>query len=165
MVSFEKMEKNEFIDNSHSIFLILATNMKDIAPTGKAYDEDFRCWKQAVGEGLKHPARDIILIKDVDLLIGFFQYYVNNGTFMMEEIQFNKEWQGQNNLFRQVYGYLLSTLPDTIIYVEAYAHKSNIKSQRILKHLGLEIIGENKDGTSYHFRGFYDDLRKWYYKK
>ena len=40
--------------------------MKDIAPSGNTYEEDFHCWKQAVCEGLKHPARDILLIKDVE---------------------------------------------------------------------------------------------------
>lgn len=90
MVSFKKMNNNEFENNAAYIFSILDTNMTDIAPTGNAYEEDFRCWKQAVSDGLKYLERNIILIKDEDFLIGFFQYYVNSGTFMMEEIQFLK---------------------------------------------------------------------------
>jgi RimJ/RimL family protein N-acetyltransferase len=83
----------------------------------------------------------------------------------MEEIEFIPECQGQNNLFKQLYGFVLSILPENIVYVEAYSHKNNTKSQRILQHLGLEIIGENKSGKSYHFKGLYDDLKKWYYRK
>ena len=41
--------------------------------------------------------------------------------------------------------------------MEAYAHKQNSKSQNILKHLGLRIVGESTNGNSYHFRG---DCRK-----
>jgi hypothetical protein len=56
-------------------------------------------------------------------------------------------------------------VPENIIYVEAYAHKRNIKSQGIPKHLKLEIIGKNKNGNSYHFKGqLYADLGKWYHK-
>ena len=32
----------------------------------------------------------------------------------------------------------------------------------ILGKLGLSIVGENKQGTSYHFRGTYADLLSWY---
>ncbi len=37
--------------------------------------------------------------------------------------------------------------------VEANANKKNMKSQAILKHLGLEIARENKNGRSYYFIG------------
>lgn len=43
-----------------------------------------------------------------------------------------------------------------------YANKNNMKSQGILKRLGLTIDGENKNGNSYHFSGKYDNLLKWY---
>lgn len=44
--------------------------------------------------------------------------------------------------------------------MEAYANKKNKKSQGILARLGLERIGENKNGNSYHFRGRYEALKK-----
>ena len=33
------------------------------------------------------------------------------------------------------------------------ADKNNTKSQNILKHLGLQNVGMNKNGNSYHYRG------------
>jgi hypothetical protein len=165
MASFEIMKNDLFESNAAAIFSILATNMTVIAPTGNTYDEDFRSWKQAVENGLQKQEISIILIKNDGALIGYFQYSVNNDTFIMEEIEFIQEWQGQNNLFKQLYGFMLSTLPENIVYVEAYSHKNNAKSQGILQHLVLEIIGENKSGKSYHFKGLHDDLKKWYYKE
>ena len=49
--------------------------------------------------------------------------------------------------------------------VEAYANKKNTKSMGILGKLGLEIVGENQRGTSYLFRGNYDDMLKWFEEK
>ena len=51
-------------------------------------------------------------------------------------------------------------LPPEVEFVEAYANKKNEKSQGILARLGLERIGENKNGNSYHFRGRYEELKK-----
>ena len=47
--------------------------------------------------------------------------------------------------------------------MEAYAHKKklNYKSQGILEHLGLQRIGENGNGSSFHYRGLYRDLRDY----
>ena len=71
---------------------------------------------------------------------------------MMEEIQLLPEYQGKG-VFQKLYKHLAGIVPKNIPYVEAYVHKKNLKSQGILKHLGLDIIGENKSGNSYHYRG------------
>ncbi len=69
--------------------------MSQIAPTGNTPEEDFKCWHTGVSEGLQKSERNIILIKDKENIIGFFQYYTfvnsntNKDTFMMEEIQFS----------------------------------------------------------------------------
>ena len=47
-------------------------------------------------------------------------------------------------------------------FVEAFSSKENIKSQEILKHLGLNVIGENKNGKSLHFTGEYKALLNRY---
>ena len=71
---------------------------------------------------------------------------------MMEEIQLDRKYWG-SGAFTELYRHLAAFVPDNIQWVEAYSNKRNLKSQGILKHLGLEITGENKKGTSYHFRG------------
>lgn len=160
MISFSFLDKTKFGENAPQLFSILANNMANIAPTGNPYEDDFKLWFSAVGEGLRQPARKILLIIADKEIIGYFQYFANDGLFMMEEIQIAPQWQGKSNIFRRIYQYILPLLPKDIVYVEAFANKSNAKSCGILKAFGLSIIGENRNGSSYHLRGKYTEFAK-----
>ncbi len=164
MARFEFSDKNLFDTYANKIFDILADNMSVIAPTGNSRDEDFKEWYRAVGEGLKKDNRQIILIleRETDEIIGFFQYYTTADTFMMEEIQIRSEYRGKDNIFRDLYRFVFDHICDDLLYVEAYANKLNRKSIGILGKLGLKIIGENKNATSFHFQGKFDDLIGWH---
>lgn len=164
MAEFEFLNKNLFSTYANKIFNILADNMSVIAPTGNSRDDDFKSWYCAVNDGLKKDNRRIILILEsgTEDIIGFFQYYTNVNTFMMEEIQICTEFCGKDNIFRDLYGFVLNNISDDLLYVEAYANKLNHKSMGILGKLGLKIIGENKNGTSFHFKGKFDDLVRWH---
>lgn len=161
MICFEYLNKPEFPAVANKIFDILADNMGKIAPTGNTRAEDFRCWYEAVADGLKKEQRQIVLIKDEEDIIGFFQYYTNENTFMMEEIQFKPEYQG-TKVFRNLFGFLIENIGENPEFTEAYANTENLKSTGILRHLGLSEVGMNKNGRSFHFRGRYRDLVKWY---
>lgn len=163
-VSFSNLNKSEFSAVSQDLFNILADNMEIIAPTGNSREDDYKCWYEGVSNGLKRDERQIVLIKDADSIIGFFQYYTNADTFMMEEIQFKAEYQGKN-IFRALYGFLIPNIREDLKFVEAYANIQNRKSIGILKKLGLSEIGMNKNGHSFHFKGKYSDLLKWYKSK
>lgn len=162
--SFEYLRKPEFSTVANEIFNILADNMEKIAPTGNTREEDLKCWYDGVSNGLKRDERQIILIKDNDDIIGFFQYYINADTFMMEEIQLKPEYHG-NNIFRKLYGFLIDNIGEDIRFVEAYANVNNKKSIGILERLGLSKIVVNKTGSCFHFKGNYTDLLEWYNKK
>ena len=162
MIGFEYLNKPDFFEFAQQIFDILADNMSAIAPTGNSREEDFSLWSDAVSDGLRRAERQIILIKDNEKLVGFFQYYINENTFMMEEIQFKSEYQGKG-VFRALYGFIISHIRKDIELVEAYANISNSKSIAILEKLGLNNIGLNKNGRSYHFKGNYSDLLKWFH--
>ena len=167
MISFKILDKNEFNKISKKIYYILHKNMSLITPTGNTFEFDYREWFNAVSEGLKQVSRNIILFYFDDILIGFFQYYTNKeGIFMMEEIQITPSYQGKKyNVFRELFSYLFSILPASIKKVQAFAHKKNQKSISILHYMGLNIIGENKRGDSYHFEGTYDKFMNWYYSQ
>ena len=96
---------------------------------------------------------------DDGALAGYFQYYVNAGVFMMEEIQISLEHRG-SGLFRKFYTWLIDELPEEITTVRAYSHKLNPRSQAILRHLGLSECGEHRDLIEY--RGEYAVLRGRY---
>ena len=162
-ISFRYLQKPPTPAILDEIFDILATNMRVIAPTGLTYEEDKAQWLSCVPPALEKKARQIILIYDRDELIGFFQYYVtaDRAVFMMEELQFKPAYHG-SGLFGDLYRYLLPRLPADIQAVEAYADKRNRKSLAVLSHLGLTVVGENKNGISYHLRGSYAELKKHY---
>lgn len=113
---------------------------------------------------MKRDERQIVLIEDTEDIIGFFQYYTNADTFVMEEIQLESEYQGKN-IFRKIFGYLIENICENIKFVEAFANITNHKSIGILEKLGLSKIGMNKNGRCYHFKGYYNDLIKWYESK
>ena len=156
----EKPPAPEILDR---IFAILAANMRVIAPTGLTYEEDKAQWMACVPPALEQEARQILLIYAGDELAGFFQYYVtaDHGVFMMEEIQFKRAYQG-SGLFGELYRFLIPRLPADIAAVEAYADKRNAKSLAVLEHLGLSVIGENKNGISYRLRGDFSVLKEKY---
>ena len=143
------------------LFDILHANMSKIAPTGNSYEEDLAFWLSCVSPALEKDPRRILLLYDGDEIAGFFQYFVNNGLFMMEEIQFRDRYQG-TGVFSELYAYLIRIIPRDTEFVEAYANKGNHKSIAVLNHLGLEIVGENKNGISYHFRGRYETILRRY---
>lgn len=157
----------EFLDKAKAdsvlpkLFAILHANMSRIAPTGNSYDEDLSFWISCVAPALEKEPRQIVLLKDDEMIAGYFQYYVNDGVFMMEEIQFRDEYKG-SGLFAELFTWLTRIIPKETRFVEAYAHKNNEKSIAVLSHLGLEIIGENKNGISFHFRGNYEKLTDRY---
>lgn len=159
-IIFEYLNKPDFLSASSDLFDILADNMEKIAPTGNTREEDFNCWLEGVGNGLKQDVRQIVLIKENDNIIGFFQYYTNEDTFMMEEIQLQPNYQGKG-IFRKLYGFLISDIGVDCDFVEAYANIANSKSIGILKRMGLEKIGMNKNGSCFHFKGKYSSLLKW----
>ena len=164
MINFEYLNKSDISVYAQTIFDILSNNMTKIAPTGNTLEEDFRMWLSAVSSGLQRDERQIILIKDSENVVGFFQYYTNEDTFMMEEIQFKPEYQSKG-IFRKLYGFVFKNIRNDLKFVKAYANICNKKSIGILGKLGLDNIGLNKNGHSYHFKGEFNSLVEWYEKR
>ena len=164
MFDFIFLSRDEFEQYAEALFLVLYDNMNRIAPIEDSREEAFSFWFDANKEELKNENRHIIIIvqKEINEIAGFFKYSVQNDVFFMEEIQIRKSYQGKYNIFEKLYKFVLDNMRDGACVVEAYADKRNIKSIGILGKLGLTIVGENKNGISYHFRGTYADLLNWY---
>lgn len=164
MVSFSFLEKAQFETCAKALFSILFDNMESLIPDSKSREEAFSGWYAAVYEGLKKENRHIILAVDdaASLIIGFFQFYTTADTFMMEEIQLCREYQGKDSVFRKFYGFALQNIPENLQFVEAYADKRNHKSIGILTRLGLKPVSENETELLFHFKGLFSDLVKWY---
>lgn len=139
------------------MFDILAGNMRIIAPTGDSYEEDRRIWQAEAVPAFEH----VILIFDDDRLVGYFQYRLQDNTLRMDEIQFAKPYQG-SGLFKRLYQYLTTIIPQDTQHVAACANKMNQKAQNILEYLGLQRIGENKNGKSFIYNGAYQAILEKY---
>lgn len=163
-VSFVYLSKPDFPRIARDIFDILEDNMSRIAPTGQTREENYLCWYSAVSEGLTKDPRQMVLIRDRGCLIGFFQYYTNSETFMMEEFQLKPAYHG-TGIFRALYAFVIPHIPGSIPYIEAYASTQNSKSIAILHRLGLNEVELNKTGRSWHFKGNYSDFLRWYQRQ
>ncbi len=154
-MTFAFLEKEQFEAKSRELFALLYANMEPMVPGEFVFDE----WKNAVGGGLKRPKRQIVLMNDDHgALAGFFQYYVNDTTFMMEEIQIRPECQ-KKGLFRSLYRWLIPQFDHQPPYVEAFNHPQNQKSHGILLHMGLKLL-ETQNGYR-HYRGDFAALLEW----
>ena len=163
MFEFKLADKTQIEQQLPELFRILHSNMSLIAPTNNSYEDDFEIWSSHIIPAMQKEQRQMVLMYVDNKLAGYFQYYINGDTnsLVMEEIQIEKAFQG-TGLFSEVYNWLIKSLPKNIMYVEAYANKKNLKSQSILKHLGLVEIGENKNGNSFYFKGAYVNLLNKY---
>ena len=163
MFEFKFADKLQIEQLLPDLFRILHSNMSIIAPTDNSYNEDFEIWSSYLTPAMQKEQRQMVLMYVDNKLVGYFQYYINGDTnsLMMEEIQIEKAFQG-TGLFSEFYNWLIKSLPKNIMYVEAYANKKNLKSQSILKHLGLVESGENKNGNSFYYKGKYADLLNKY---
>lgn len=163
MFEFKFADKLQIEQLFPDLFRILHSNMSIIAPTNNSYNEDYEIWSLYLIPAMQKEQRQIVLMYVDNELVGYFQYYINGDTnsLMMEEIQIEKAFQ-ETGLFSEFYNWLIKSLPKNIMYVEAYANKKNIKSQNILKSLGLVESGENKNGNSFYYKGKYADLLNKY---
>ncbi len=157
--SFKILNKSNCGDTLISLFDILHSNMSVIAPTGESYEDDKRLWISSVNEALRNPKRNIIIIRNGTDIIGFFMYSISNDLLKMEEIQFKLGYHGKG-VFKQLFMYLFTLVPDSVTFVEAFANKENYKSQGILLYLGLKQVGENRNGRCWRYYGLYNDMNK-----
>ena len=158
---FSFLDKQKLDAILPDLFAILHANMTLIAPTGNSYQADFVVWRSYIVPDLQNECRQIVLMYEGNTLAGFFRYCIHADSLMMEEIQIQKAFQG-TGLFSAFYKWLVQQLPNNLLYVEAYAHKQNYKSQAVLEHLGLVRSGENKNGLSFRYKGDYADLLRKY---
>ena len=96
------------------------------------------------------------------MLAGYLQYYVNNGVFMVEEIQLKPSYQ-RTLLLHRLCRFLVDVIPSDTEYIEAFVHEKNVSSQKLQRSLGMEHIDTKKNGTL-HFRGNCQKLFKRFQK-
>ena len=159
MIRFEFLDKSCPDQMLPRLFDILHTNMRSIAPTGKSYEDERQQWLAAVAPALEKAPRQIILMYAGEELSGYFQYYVNGGTFMVEEIQIVENWQSSNLLLGLI-RFLWQVLPEDVETIAAYAHKENHRSQAIIGKLGMEQVEESRNDDFWFYSGDFRSLAR-----
>ncbi len=152
-IRIDYMDKTDADKLLPELFDILYENMKTIAPYD--YDADRSEFLREVGQALEKAPRKIILIYAGSCLAGYFQYYINNGVFMVEEVQLRPRYQ-RTGAFGKLLCFLKTVIPENTQWIEAYAHKNNLHSQSIMYSLGMECI--NEVGELLYFRGAFAKL-------
>lgn len=159
-ITFYEIDRNGFDIIGKDCFDLFFTNMNKILNI-KSDQKSREEWISCISDALAKDPRKFVIIKDDETLAGFFMYYVNNGKFMMEEIQLKSEYQGQG-IFRRLYKYLIGNISGAE-YAEAYVNKENEKSKSLLSYLGLAKVGD--EGENYLYRGSYKTLIEKIYER
>ena len=131
------------------MFDLLYENMQAIVPNDMPYLQQKTLFLSEVSPALEKAPRQVILCVQRDTLVGFAQYYTRGDLLVIEEIQLRKEFQGTLT-FCRLCRFLAASLPEEIAFLEAYTHKSNSCSQKLLQKLELTPLDE---GEFLHFRG------------
>lgn len=152
MIMFFYLKKQEKELWLPKLFDLLYDNMCAIAPSGLTYEQEKEQWLANVSPALEKAPRQIVLCFVNNELAGYIQYYTRKQLLMVEEIQLKKVYQ-RTFVFYRLCKYLSETLPADITYIEAYADRRNLNSQKIMRKIGMEEITETDHSTFVHLRG------------
>ena len=157
MIRFFHMDKSHKDAWLPRLFDLLYSNMEEITYFNTTYYEAERRWISEVSPALEKDPRQILLCLQNDSLIGYLQYYIRDDLIMVEELQISKRYQ-RTLLFLAFCKQILRLLPPQVAFVEAYADRRNLYSQRLMKRLGMACIGA-AEGEYLHFRGALADCK------
>ena len=156
MLHFAYLNKQEKEYWLPRMFDLLYDNMRSVAPSGLPYEAEKTQWLANVSPALEKAPRQVLLSFSDGELVGFVQFYTRAELLMVEEMQLRKDYH-RGFLFFLLCRKLMHTLPEGITVVEAYAEKRNLHSQKLMRKLGMEIVGE--DGPFLHLRGPADPIK------
>ena len=152
MFSFRNIDKRDMDNIAPELFRILSENMSAIAPTGNSFDDDYQMWSSYVlSDDFWTSDRKIVMMLSNDEIVGYFQYCVHGDILTVEEVEIEEKYQ-RTALFGRFLRYIKDNMPPGVRYIEAYVNKLNSNSHRITTKLGFKIVGENKNGKSWHYR-------------
>ena len=150
----EKAEKKLWLPRLFDLFY---ENMSVIAPSGMDYAAEREEWLANVSPALDKAPRQVLLALDGEELAGFVMFYTRSDLLMVEEVQLRQEYRG-GLLFLRLCRKLLADLPKEIRTVEAYAHRQNDHSRKLMNRLGMAELPEL--GPFVHLRGAAEEIGK-----
>lgn len=149
----DKAEKDLWLPQLFDLFY---ENMSVIVPSGMACEIERAEWLANVSPALDKAPRQVLLAVGGEELAGFVMFYTRKDLLMVEEVQLRREYQG-DLLFLRLCRKLLADLPEEVRSVEAYAHRQNDRSRKLMKRLGMEEVPE--ESPFVHLRGDLETIR------
>ena len=159
---FKEINKHEFDELAHKMFLILSSNMKIINPKEILLEDNFLIWLKYQREHFNEKV--FIIFEDKNTIIGYFQYSIVDDNLLIEEIEIMPSYQVHFGVLGGLFRFMRYRIPDNITRVSAYISKSNPRSYRLAEKLGLSIVKENISGTSFLYSGEIQPILKHYMK-
>lgn len=141
------------------LFDLLYENMSGIAPTGLSYQEEKEQFLSEVGPALARGPRQIVVLYDGLEPVGYLQYYVSGGVFMVEELQLRRQWQA-TPAAASLWKFVSRVLPEDTRFLEAYADPRNTHSRRLMEKLGMKPVEDGACAGLLHYRGSLDRLNR-----
>ena len=153
LIYLNKAEKDRWLPQ---LFALFYENMSKYTPVGLSYEAEREEWLRNVSPALDKEPRQVLLALDGQKLAGFVMFYTRRELLMVEEFQIQKDYQG-GLLFLRMCRKLLRDLPNEIQWVEAFAHRGNEHSRRLMERVGMNSL-EEPDDLFLHLRGDARDL-------
>lgn len=152
MIRFEYLKKQEKESWLPKLFDLFYENMQLIVSDPAPYTEQMEEWLSQVSPALDKAPRQVVLCLDGDRLAGFCMYYTRQELLMVEELQISKKHQ-KTTVFYSLCRFLRNHLPKDTVIIEAYAHKQNRNSLKLMGRMDMEIVEESVHGDLVHLRG------------
>ncbi len=143
------LDKENEMELLGDLFNIFYRNMESVALMEGCFEEEKAEWVTCIGAALRKPPRQILLLCAGNALAGFCMYYINGDLLMIEELQIQRAYQ-RTVLAAELFRFIGYNLLPQVRWMEAYAHSRNAASQRLMKKLGMEELGD--DDRFLHFR-------------
>ena len=147
LLYLEKGQKERWLPG---LFDLYYENISVIAPSGMPYEAERKEWLANVSPALDKAPRQVLLALDGEILAGYVMFYTRDDLLMVEEVQLRREYQG-GLLFLRLCRKLLGDLPKDIRRIEAFAHRENARSRKLMGRLGMAEVPE--DAPFVHLRG------------
>lgn len=109
-------------------------------------------WLREVGTALNKDCRKLILCTVDETPVGFLMYCISGAVLMVEELQISRDYRF-SGVFKSMCRELSLQLPQNVRFIEAYAHRENLKSLRLMEKRGMSLVDPDKTSAYIHMQG------------
>ena len=84
--------------------------------------------------------------------VGFLMYCISGTVLMVEELQISRDYRF-SGVFKSMCRELSLQLPQNVRFIEAYAHRENLKSLSLMEKRGMVVVDPDDASAYIHMHG------------